>query len=100
MVASLIKKLVPAPLKQRIKLACGAPDTDACLAAMKQRGFDPKVAIDVGAYSGEWTISLRQLFPETRVLMVEPQAARKDRLLALTHVHDGVAFAPVLVGPA
>ena len=69
-----IKKLCPAPLKQKIKLACGAPDTDACLAAMKGRGFHPKTAIDIGAYSGEWTLSLRALFPETRVLMVEPQA--------------------------
>jgi FkbM family methyltransferase len=99
MVASLIKKLCPAPLKQRIKLACGAPDTDACLAAMKRRGFQPGVAIDVGAYSGEWTLSLRQLFPETRVLMVEPQAARRERLRSLTHVHAGVEFAPVLLGP-
>jgi FkbM family methyltransferase len=100
MVSSLIKRLCPAPIKQRIKVACGSPDTDACLAAMKRRGFKPKVAIDVGAYSGEWTLSLRQLFPETRVLMVEPQPARRERLQALTHVHDGVEFAPVLLGAA
>jgi FkbM family methyltransferase len=100
MVASLIKRLCPAPLKQKIKLACGAPDTDACLAAMKRRGFDPRIAIDIGAYTGEWTLSLRQLFPATRVLMIEPQAARQARLEALAQVHDGVDFAPVLLGSA
>jgi len=100
MIASLIKRLCPEPLKQKIKLACGVPNTDACLAAMKGRGFHPGTAIDVGAYSGEWTLALRQLFPETRVLMVEPQAAQKERLATLTHVHDGVELAPVLVGPA
>jgi FkbM family methyltransferase len=100
MLPSFIKKLCPPPLKQRIKLACGAPDTDACLAAMKRRGFRPTVAIDVGAYSGEWTLSLRQLFPATRVLMIEPQAAREERLQALTQVHDGVEFVPVLLGSA
>ncbi|HEX3743279.1 MAG TPA: FkbM family methyltransferase [Bryobacteraceae bacterium] len=98
MVSTLIKRLCPAPLKQKIKLACGAPDTDACLAAMKGRGFHPKAAIDIGAYSGEWTLSLRALFPETRVLMIEPQAARGERLRALTQVHDGVEFAPALLG--
>jgi FkbM family methyltransferase len=100
MMSSLIRRLCPQPLKQRIKLACGVPNTDGCLAAMKGRGFSPKAAIDVGAYSGEWTLALRQLFPETRVLMVEPQAAQKDRLQALTYVHEGVEFAPVLLGPA
>lgn len=98
MIASLLKRLCPAPLKQKIKLACGVPDTDACLAAMKGRGFHPKVAIDVGAYSGEWTLALRRLFPETRVLMVEPQAVRKQGLQALTHALDGVELEPVLLG--
>jgi FkbM family methyltransferase len=100
MVSSLIKKLCPTPLKQSIKLACGVPDTDASLAAMKRRGFHPRLAIDVGAYSGDWTLSLRHLFPETRVLMVEPQAARKERLQALTYAHNGVEFVPALLGPA
>ena len=100
MVPSFFKKLCPPPLKHRIKLACGAPDTGACLAAMKRRGFHPQVAIDAGAYSGEWTLALRQLFPQTRVLMIEPQAARRERLRALTQIHDGVEFVPALLGPA
>jgi len=100
MVPSFFKKLCPPPLKHRIKLACGAPDTGACLAAMKRRGFRPQVTIDAGAYAGEWTLSLRQLFPRTRVLMIEPQAARQERLQALTRIHDGLEFAPALLGPA
>jgi FkbM family methyltransferase len=99
MIASLIKKLVPSPLKQKIRLACGVPDTDACLDAMMRRGFHPRAAIDVGAYAGEWTVSLLHLFPETRVLMVEPQPAQAERLEALTRLHRGVEFAPVLLGP-
>lgn len=94
------KRLLPERLKRKIKLACGAPDTEACMAAMKQRGFNPRVAIDVGAYSGEWTLSFRHLFPKARVLMVEPQPAQRERLQALAHVHSGVEFAPVLLGPA
>jgi len=99
MVSSLIKKLCPAPLKQKIKLACGVPDTDACLSAMKRRGFHPKIAIDVGAYSGEWTVSLLHLFPQAQVLMVEPQAAKQNHLEKLTRLHAGVELAPVLLGP-
>ena len=100
MVPSFFKKICPPPLKQRIKLACGAPDNGACLAAMKQRGFHPQATIDVGAYAGEWTLALRQRFPQTRVLMIEPQAARRKRLQAFTETHDGVEFAPALLGPA
>jgi FkbM family methyltransferase len=98
MLPSFVKKLCPPPLKQRIKLACGAPDTGTCLTAMKRRGCHPKTAIDVGAYAGEWTILLRQLFPDTRVLMVEPQAARQERLQALTRAHEGLELAPALLG--
>jgi len=98
MVASLMKRLCPAQLKQKIKLACGVPDTGACLAAMRRRGFSPRIAVDIGAYTGEWTLSLRQLFPTARVLMIEPQAARCTRLKTLTRVHSGLEFAPVLLG--
>ena len=99
MLPSFVKRLCPPPLKHRIKLACGAPDTAGCLAAMKRRGFHPNAAIDVGAYCGEWTNSLRQLFPDTRVLMIEPQSARRQRLQTLAQTHEGVEFAPVLLGP-
>jgi FkbM family methyltransferase len=101
MVASLMqqaKRLCPSPLKQRIKVACGVPDTASCIGAMKRRGFYPKAAIDVGAYSGEWTVSLLHLFPLTPVLMIEPQVARKKQLQALVHAHQGVELAPVLLG--
>jgi FkbM family methyltransferase len=100
MLTSFIKKFCPPPFKQKIELARAAPDSDTCLAAMKRRGFHPKTAIDVGAYAGEWTISLRHLFPDTRVLMIEPQASQRERLEALTQVHDGVEFARALLGPA
>jgi FkbM family methyltransferase len=100
MLPSFVKKLCPPPLKHKIKLACGAPDTGACLAAMKRRGFHPQVAIDAGAYQGEWTLSLGQLFPDTRVLMIEPQAARRECLEELARIHDGVEFLPALLGPA
>ena len=99
MVSSLIKKLVPAQVKQKIKLACGVPDTSACLAAMRQRGFEPKVAIDVGAYAGEWTTGLLRQFPETRVLMIEPQSAQRECLEAVTRLHPGTALSSVLLGP-
>jgi FkbM family methyltransferase len=98
MVTSLLKKLCPAPLKQKIKLACGVPDTESCLAAMKRRGFSPQCAIDVGAYSGEWTAGLLELYPHTKVLMVEPQTARREQLEELKARHAGVELAAVLLG--
>ena len=93
------KKLFPERLKRRMKLACGLPDTETCLARLKRSGFSPTAAIDVGAYSGEWTRALLRLFPGTRVLMIEPQQAKSAELDTLCSSHSGLDLATVLVGP-
>jgi FkbM family methyltransferase len=36
-------------------------------------GFRPNGILDIGAYHGEWALTASQLFPESRVLMVEAQ---------------------------
>lgn len=93
------KKLLPERFKRRIKLACGVPDTEDCLTHLKRCGFSPSAAIDVGAYSGEWTRTLLRLFPSTRVLMIEPQDVKKAELEMLCSSHSGLALATVLLGP-
>jgi len=93
------KKLLPDGLKRRIKSASGVPDTEACLAQLKRCGFSPRAAIDVGAYSGEWTRALLQCFPGTRVLMVEPQEAKVRELEILCASYPGLAVANTLLGP-
>lgn len=89
----------PEQLKRGIKRACGVPDTDSCLANLKRCGFSPSVAIDVGAYSGEWTRTLVRLFPGTRVLLIEPQEVMRHGLEALCSSHSGLEVSTSLLGP-
>jgi len=65
------------------------PDTESSLRRMKRLGFNPAVAIDVGAYVGDWTRSFKQIFPESRVLMIEPQASATAALCnAKSELHN------------
>jgi len=56
------------------------PDTESSLRRMKRLGFNPAVAIDVGAYVGDWTRSFKRIFPDSQVLMIEPQASKTAAL--------------------
>lgn len=94
------KKLLPESLKRRIKAASGVPGTEACLEQLKRSGFSPEAAIDVGAYSGEWTRALLHAFPGTRVLMVEPQEGKIRELEILRASYPGLKVANTLLGPA
>lgn len=65
---------------------------------IKNLGFNPKVAIDVGAYNGEWTAMFKKIFPDARVLMVEAQNSKADNLKNLTTQLPGTAFHIGLLG--
>lgn len=92
------KRLVPGQLKRRIKVALGVPDMEASLQGMKRRGFGPRTVIDVGAYTGEWTRMCRALFPDARILMIEPQPGMRPQLEYMAREDAQVSFAPALAG--
>ena len=92
------KHLVPERLKRQIKVALGVPDMEASLLNMKRNGFSPNKVIDVGAYTGEWTRMCRRLFPDARVLMIEPQSSSATMLRAMASSDSHLEFEPVLVG--
>jgi FkbM family methyltransferase len=51
-----------------------------CIAA---RGFSPKLAIDVGAYEGEWSKTIASIWPGCRIVMVEPN---RDKTAVINQV--------------
>lgn len=90
---------LPAEWKRRVKTTLfEAPDTEASLRRMRALGFNPAVAIDVGAYVGEWTTGFRRIFSGARVLMVEPQPSHIHRLRSMTAACAEIELAPVLLG--
>jgi FkbM family methyltransferase len=58
----------------------GFPSIEGTLGSMKARGFDPRFAIDVGAYDGRWSQYFRREFPACRILMVEAMERKAERL--------------------
>lgn len=98
-VKRVISPLVPGRWKHYIKQEFfQVPDTESSLRRMKRLGFNPAVVIDVGAYVGDWTRSLKGIFPEARVLMVEPQSAKAVFLSKVKSELANVEFRVALLG--
>lgn len=60
-----------------------APDPEQGLRAIAARGFTPGFIVDVGAYEGNWTTMVKAIWPAARVLMVEPNPAKREMLARL-----------------
>ncbi len=50
------------------------------LYVLKTFGWSPKGILDVGAYHGEWTMTIQQMFPEAHFLLIEAQAEKEPLL--------------------
>lgn len=61
----------------------GPPSVEAALLALRGRGFRPRLAVDVGAYQGEWTALFKAVFPDSAVVMFEPQEGKRPLLDAV-----------------
>ena len=111
----ITRKWIPLPIRQlmfRIGLYF-APDssrvflpvnvefgtTESIMYCLAQRGFNPKLAIDVGAYRGEWTQSLKKYYPACGVLMVEANEEFNSVLLACSKsLGESVTYQIALLG--
>lgn len=64
------------------------PSQEATFRALEHLGWSPRACIDVGAYHGEWAGMFLDIFPNSRVLMIEAQAGKKpilERVVAGSH---------------
>jgi FkbM family methyltransferase len=55
--------------------AC-APNMDLGLSALADRGIQPINIIDVGAFEGDWSRMARRIWPSSKIIMFEPNAAK------------------------
>jgi FkbM family methyltransferase len=70
------------------------------LSALKERGVTPRAVVDGGAFVGDWTRLLKSVFPDARVLMIEPQTRHAEALRRLSRTFEPtVEFASRLLGP-
>lgn len=69
------------------------------LRSIKALGFSPARIVDVGAYAGEWTRMVKEIFPEASVLMVEAQRGRESQLKRVCELYGGeVSYRMSLLG--
>ena len=56
------------------------PSIPGALRCLKDKGFRPRLVIDIGGYRGEWTVMFKEIFPESQVVMVEAQEGKRADL--------------------
>ncbi len=73
---------------------------DWSLENLKQIGFSPKNILDIGAFQGEWTKQIKKIWPNSHVLMVEPQESKKGFLEQVVKAYpETVSYVSNLLGP-
>jgi FkbM family methyltransferase len=93
--AQLLRSLAPTPVRLAvarvgnfmtadIQGSIAFPSIELSLKTLRNLGFSPAFCVDVGAYHGEWTRLFKSVFPSARVLMVEPQDAKRATLEKVT----------------
>ena len=63
---------------------------------LKTAGFFPSFVIDIGANTGTWTRELLKNFPNSKVLMIEPQQRLQSHFQDL--LNENISYLPVGVG--
>jgi FkbM family methyltransferase len=85
-------------LRSRAKRALYIPDSLASIQQLSKLGFVPRVALDIGAYVGEWSQDLRRVFPACAVAMFEPQPAKTTILQSIAKSMGSAEVFPLLLG--
>lgn len=97
---SVIKSLLPEPLKERLRRQAGAITIPARLENLRRAGFFPERIIDGGAYRGNWTRTIHGIFPGAKILMIEPQPQLEGLLQAVCAEIPGCRYRRALLGAA
>ena len=82
---SIINKLLSGKAKEYLKKKVGVPDMFVSLERLRSLGFNPRHIVDVGAFEGEWTTAVAQIFPTAKILMCEAMPAKEVKLKPLTN---------------
>lgn len=83
------RRVIPKFVRQqisRLDIAFGEVESELfpsiylTLKYLSQWGYCPETIIDIGAYQGDWTRMVKEIFPTAKVLMVEAQESKKQIL--------------------
>jgi FkbM family methyltransferase len=94
-----IKKLIPSGYKRNIKEQLGVPSLHWSLQNIKQLGFTPSFVVDIGAYEGYWTRDFLEVYPNTKILMLEAQSSKEEKLKAVCRDFSNAQYHIALLSP-
>ena len=94
---NLLKKILPYTYKRSVKEKLGVPSLHWSLQNLKKKNFYPAAVLDIGAYEGLWTLDLLEVFPKSKVLMVEAQLNKEPYLKAVQQKNPAAAYAITLL---
>ena len=77
---------------ERIGFADREIGMGACLKGLASRNFHPRLVLDIGAATGEWTRLALGYWPRARYFLMEPLEERRTRLAELSREHSNVRF--------
>ena len=75
-----------------------APSQEYLLRAIAARGFSPRLVVDIGAYKGDWSKKAKSIWPQCRIVMVEPNLEQEDHLRTVAAQLNATLYTDLL-GP-
>jgi len=73
-----------------------APNMLLGLEEITRRGFLPKTIVDVGAFEGNWSKLAKRIWPEGRLVMIEPNVEKRPQLTSVAKELDATLFYELL----
>jgi FkbM family methyltransferase len=98
MLYKIFQKIFPERYKQKLKQRLGVPDQESSFIRLKGMGFSPEYILDIGAYEGHWSISMKDIFPEAKIMMIEGQRSKEKVLDKVRQAIPGSALKIALLG--
>ena len=106
MIKCIIKKIFPSNLKERIKSSLihelgqkvVSNNMFERLEVLKTLGYLPNIIIDVGAYKGDWTLRVAEIFPAAQFIMLEAQPDKEEYLKGVTQKISKAEYQITLLG--
>lgn len=79
----VIRAFLPEQKIWNVKNNHNIPSMEWSLSNIRKLGFTPHIAIDVGAFDGEWTRMFKKIYPTCKILMIEAQKEKEAHLKKL-----------------
>lgn len=95
---SLLSEYTPDFIRQRIAELPFVQDMKWILRNARKNRFRPKSIFDVGAYEGEWSALVRSVFPDSEIVLIEPQRDVRSVLEQKCRDDPTKRFIPKLLG--